>query len=112
MPKPITRTYSQYNKDAIQLLGQLIRKNRLARVITTTDLAMRAGISRSLLQRIERGDPSCSIGAVFEAAVICGVLLFDLGERSLATTLESHKEKLALLPTSVRIGKNKVNDDF
>jgi transcriptional regulator with XRE-family HTH domain len=112
MPKPITRTYSQYNKDAVQLLGQLIRENRLARTITATDLATRAGISRALLQRIERGDPSCSIGAVFEAAAICGVLLFDLGERSLVTTLEGHKEKLALLPRSTRTGKKKVNDDF
>lgn len=112
MTKPAPRTYSQYSRDALQLLGQLIREGRLAKAFTTTDLAMRAGVSRALLQRIERGDPGCSIGAVFETAAICGVTLFEPDERSLATNLSRHGEKLALLPKSVRTAKKAVKDDF
>lgn len=112
MPKPSTRPVSQHCLDALALLGQLIREARLANALTTSDLAVRAGISRSLLQRIERGDPGCSIGAAFEAAVICGVPLFELDARLLSDRLGRQKEKMVLLPKSVRSVSRKVNDDF
>lgn len=112
MPKPTMRPYSDYSRDALALLGQLIREGRLARALTTTELAMRAGISRALLQRIERGDPGCAIGAVFEAAAICGVPLFEADARALAQRRGQHAEKLALLPRSVRPRSSEVKDDF
>lgn len=112
MSKPITRPSSQYSLDALALLGQLIREGRLAKSLTTSDLSTRAGISRSLLQRIERGDPGCSIGAVFEVATICGVPLFESDARSLAERLALHREKLVLLPKAVRVGARTVQDDF
>lgn len=112
MAKPVTRPYSQYSLAALQLLGQLIREGRLARALTTTDLATRAGVSRALLQRIERGDPGCSIGAVFEVAIICGVPLFEPDQRLLATTLARQQEKMALLPKAVRTVGKGVKDDF
>lgn len=112
MPKPVNRPCSQYSRDALALLGQLIREGRLSKALTTSDLAVRAGISRALLQRIERGDPGCTIGAVFETAAICGVPLFESEERSLAAHLARHSEKLALLPKSVRTSKKGVKDDF
>lgn len=112
MSKPLLRTYSQYTIDALQLLGQLIREGRVTKSLTTSELAARAGVSRSLLQRIERGDATCSIGAVFEVAAICGVSLFELDARLLTTTLAGHKEKLNLLPKSVRTRKTVIHDDF
>jgi transcriptional regulator with XRE-family HTH domain len=112
MVKPLTRTYSQYSLNALELLGQLVRKARLGKAMTTTDLADRAGISRALLQRIERGDPGCSIGMVFEVAVICGVPLFDLEQRQLSSHLILHREKMALLPKAVRTSPKAVKDDF
>lgn len=112
MIKPVDRPFSQYNLDALRLLGQLIREGRIARMLTTTDLAARAGVSRALLQRIERGDPSCSIGAVFECAVICGVPLFEQNARLLAVTLSRQSEKMTLLPKSVRTSLKEVKDDF
>ena len=45
--------------------------------MTAQDLADRAGISRGLLQRIEKGNLKCQIGAVFEAATLVGIKLFD-----------------------------------
>ncbi|AGX86598.1 helix-turn-helix transcriptional regulator [Candidatus Symbiobacter mobilis] len=112
MAKPASRPYSQRSLLAMQLLGALIREGRLENAMTTTDLAMRAGVSRALLQRIERGDPTCSIGAVFEVASICGVALFEQDERCLASTLAHHREKLALLPKAVRAKAKVVQDDF
>ncbi|WP_415516880.1 helix-turn-helix transcriptional regulator [Gluconobacter oxydans] len=76
------------------------------------ELAERVGISRSLLQRIERGDLTCSIGVVFEAAYIVGVPLLhqDLN----ALYLERHRVKdiLSLLPKSVRPTTVEICDDF
>ncbi len=112
MVKPISRSYSKYSLNALELLGQLVREARLRNGLTTTDLAARAGISRSLLQRIEQGDPGCSIGAVFEVAAICGVPLFDQEQRQLAGHLVAQREKMTLLPKAARQGFRKVNDDF
>lgn len=86
MVKPVSRSYSQYSLNALELLGQLVREARLSKAMTTTDLALRAGISRALLQRIERGDPGCAIGMVFEIAAICGVPLLIWSRVSSAIT--------------------------
>lgn len=112
MAKPATRPASQYSRDALALLGQLIREGRIARHMTAVELATRAGISRALLQRIEKGDPGCAIGAVFETAAICGVPLFEPEERGLAMRLARHGEKLALLPKAVRAARTGAKDDF
>lgn len=112
MTKPFDRPYSQYSLDALRLFGQLIREGRIARSLTTTDLATRAGVSRALLQRIERGDPRCSIGAVFEVAVICGVPLFEQDSRLLAVTLSRQSEKMTLLPKAIHSSLKEVKDDF
>lgn len=112
MVKPVTRPYSQYSLDALALLGQLVREARLGRAMTTKDLATRAGISRALLQRIERGDPGCSMGVVFEVAAICGVPLFEQDQRLLSAQLALHREKMALLPKAVRARVKGVKDDF
>ena len=112
MVKPVSRTYSQYSLNALELLGQLLREGRLSKAMTTTDLAARAGISRALLQRIERGDPGCAIGTVFEVAAICGVTLFYPEQRQLSSHLMLQREKMALLPKAVRSRAKAVNDDF
>ena len=112
MPKSITRTYSRYNREATALLGALIREARNDRKLTAQELADRAGISRGLLQRIEKGNLKCEIGAVFEVATIVGVKLFDANENTLTKYLRQTREKLALLPKSVRKKSKLVRDDF
>lgn len=112
MVKPLSRPYSQYSLNALDLLGQLVREARLNKALTTSELAERAGISRALLQRIERGDPGCSIGAVFEVAAICGVPLFGQSQRELAGLLAMQKEKMTLLPKAVRTPSRTTKDDF
>ncbi len=112
MPKSITRTYSLYNREATALLGALIREARNDRRLTAQELADRAGISRGLLQRIEKGNLKCEIGAVFEVATIVGVKLFDANENTLTKYLRQTKEKLTLLPKSVRRKSKRISDDF
>ena len=94
------------------LLGRLIRQARLERKLTTGALAERAAISRGLVQRIERGDPGCAIGAVFEAAAIVGVRLFDADQAALSGALAASTATLALLPKAARSPKIKAHDDF
>ncbi|MFH1984110.1 MAG: helix-turn-helix transcriptional regulator [Pseudomonadota bacterium] len=112
MPKSVPRTYSRYSRDAAALLGALIREARSERKITAQELAERAGISRGMLQRIEKGNTKCEIGAVFEVAAIVGVRLFDADDGTMATYLSRTREKLALLPKSVRRKTKPVRDDF
>lgn len=112
MPRSTTRAYSSYCRNAVALLGGMIRAARKERKMTVQDVADRAGISRGLLQRIESGNAKCEIGAVFEAAAIVGVRLFDADENALARHLNQTREKLALLPKSIRKKPGVVRDDF
>jgi len=112
MASPVNRTYLRQTRDAAELLGKLIRLGRKERKMTEEDLSGRAGISRRTLQKIERGDPKCEIGLVFEVANIIGVKLFSDEENSNRYTFGRHiDDKLALLPKRVR-RVVKVNDDF
>ena len=112
MPKTTSRPLSRHTQAALTLMGQSIREARISRAMTAAELAERAGISRALLQRIEKGDAGCSIGAVFEAAVICGVPLFEPDLDALNREVWRRQEKLALMPKSVRAPKRKIHDDF
>ena len=112
MAKPTTRPYSRYSHDAVVLLGQLIRRARIERKITATELAERAGLSRGLLQRIEKGDPGCAIGTVFEAAAVVGVRLFDADQGALTSAIGANSAMLTLLPKVVRAPRIEAKDDF
>ena len=112
MPKSIPRTYSRYTRQASSLLGSLIRAARKERKLTAQEVADRAAISRGLLQRIEKGDLKCEIGAVFEVATIVGVKLFDVDDATLTKHLRQTEDKLALLPKSIRRKAKVVHDDF
>lgn len=112
MPTSITRTYSRYSRNATALLGGLIREARKERRLTAQEVADRAGISRGLMQRIEKGDLKCEIGVVFEVATLVGITLFDADEPTLSRHLSQTREKLALLPKSIRKKSRPVHDDF
>ncbi|MEK0435719.1 MAG: hypothetical protein RL369_1768 [Pseudomonadota bacterium] len=112
MPKTTNRPLSRQSRAALTLMGQLIREARISRAMTAAELSERAGISRALLQRIEKGDAGCSIGAVFETAAICGVPLFEPDLKALNHEINRRQEKLALMPKSVHTPKRKIHDDF
>jgi len=112
MPIKTKSTYSHYALDAVSLISGLIRSARKERKFTLQDVADRAGISRGLVQRIEKGNLKCSIGTVFEVATIVGVKLFDADKSTLNQHLRQTKDKLMLLPKSVRKTPKVVDDDF
>ena len=112
MPKPVHRATSRYATEAVAYLGRLIRESRIGRKETISELAERAGVSRGLLQRIEKGDPGCSIGAAFEVASLVGIRLFDLDRATMTLTNDMLAQKLTLLPRSARPKGKSVKDDF
>ena len=109
----VNHPVSSYASEATTLLGQLVRKARIDRQMSTLNVAERAGISRGLLRRIEAGDPGCTIGAVFEVAAIVGVRLFDAEQAAISRAIESNREVMKLLPKSIRTPRTvEVKDDF
>jgi transcriptional regulator with XRE-family HTH domain len=112
MPKSTHQAISHYSRDAAVLLGQLIRTARTERRLTVAEVAERAGLSRGLVQRVERGDPGCSIGAVFECAALVGVRLFDADQAAISGAIETNARTLTLLPKSVRAARIEAKDDF
>lgn len=111
VPKPKVRPFSRAGRQAITLLGRQIKLARKQRRMTAQELADRAGISRGLIQRIEKGDPGCQIGAVFETAAIVGVPLFDADNAALRARIQRSDEQIALLPAHTHVRK-KVEDAF
>jgi transcriptional regulator with XRE-family HTH domain len=103
---------SRYAESALKLMADTIRSARLEQRIPQADLAERAGISRSLLARVERGEPGCAIGTVFELAAILKIPLFGLFEKELAREAHRVGDRLALLPAAVRSRRVPVDDDF
>jgi len=110
--KASLRTYSRSTRDTVALLGALVRVARKERKMTAQEVSERAGISRGLLQRMEKGDLKCEIGAVFEVATIVGIKLFDADEITLQRHIHEARNKLALLPQSVRKTTRVIDDDF
>lgn len=112
MPPSQNRTYLPATREAIELLGKLIRLERRERKMSEEDLAGRGGVTRRTLQRIERGDPGCAIGLYFELAVLVGVRLFNADPgASITMHLDRVNDKMAVLPSRVR-SPRKVYDDF
>lgn len=105
------RVFSPYTSEALTLFGKMIQVSRKEKGFTLKELAERAGVSRSMVQRIEKCEPGTEIGVVFEVAHLLGISLFNspVTHRNLISQLE---EKLALLPGSVRKSTKEVSDDF
>lgn len=109
---PRKRSYSRVTRQALTMLGKLIRIGRAERGLTAQELADRAGISRTTLSSIEKGAPGPEVGIVFEVASLVGVRLFEYDERTLQVHNSRLEEKLTLLPKSVRHTVKEVDDDF
>ena len=103
------RTYSKATQEAIKLLGLEIAAARKDRQWTQEALAERAGVSRRMVQRVEKGNLKTEIGAVFELATLLKINLFGDERRD---RLASAMEKAPLLPQRIREPNKDVNDDF
>lgn len=110
MPTPTS--YTKTTLHAVKLMGLEIAQARRERRWTAEELAERAGIGRTTLWKIERGDPSVAVGTVFEVAVLVGVPLFSADSSDLEALVRRRSERLALLPARVRPPTEPVHDDF
>ncbi|HEB66784.1 MAG TPA: hypothetical protein ENI93_02440 [Gammaproteobacteria bacterium] len=89
MPIPVRR--------ALRKLGQDIRDARLRRRIPTAVMAERASISRTTLNKIEKGDPGVSLGNYANVLFVLGMAerLGELADVKTDTVgLELEEERL------------------
>lgn len=78
----------------LQALGQRIRARRRSQKVSATDAAEAAGMSRVTLHRIERGEPSVTMGAYLSALSALGLGL---------EVQEPHAPFRSRLPAVVRL---------
>lgn len=84
----------------LQALGERIRAHRERQKVSATTAAEAAGMSRVTLHRIERGEPSVTMGAYLSAADAVGLQLeFRDPQSRLATT------DFATLPERLRLAE-------
>ncbi|HEY5200876.1 MAG TPA: helix-turn-helix transcriptional regulator [Acidothermaceae bacterium] len=94
--------YSAQTLDTVRVLGLEIARARRARRWPAQELATRAGISRATLSAVESGVPTVAIGVVFEVAVLVGIDLLGASAQQLPGLIEASRNRLELLPASVR----------
>lgn len=83
-------------------MGGSIRRWRLMQALKAQELAERAGISRSTLQKIERGDPGVSIGAVLSVMQALGQLDHVVGSFDPLSTDVGRLRSTEALPERIR----------
>ncbi len=101
MPIPVRR--------ALRKLGQDIRDARLRRRIPTDVMAERASISRTTLNKIEKGDPGVSLGNYANVLFVLGMAerLGELADVKTDTVgLELEEERLPQRIRKPRRGKS------
>ncbi len=57
----------------LEEVGKNLRLARLRRKLSAEQVAERAGISQSILQKVEKGDPSTAVGNVLQVLMIHGL---------------------------------------
>ena len=82
--------------DECARLGQLLARLRLARKINQSEAALRAGLSRNTVYRLEKGDPGLALGQVLrylDAISPSSTLLDLLSENDPALVALDAREK-------------------
>lgn len=99
----ITRTISTATAAQLALLGGQIREQRKALRISATVAAEAAGMSRVTLHRIEKGEPSVTIGACINVMAALGL---ELTARPLGgPTALSTSDRKGWIPSRVRLSE-------
>ena len=99
-------------RNALELLGELIKAARKERSMSQSELAERLGVSRHTVMALERGDPKVAVGTVFEAAAVVGVPLVAPDERELARLSGVVAGLASVLPERVGRKRTRLDDDF
>lgn len=91
-----SRMLTPWQQEECARLGQLLARLRLARKVKQSDAALRAGLSRNTVYRLEKGDPGLALGQVLRylQAISPGSTLLDLlSENDPALLALSAREK-------------------
>jgi len=95
----------------VRQMGERIKAARVRRKLRQEDLAARTGLSRSTIQSIERGEATCSVGALFNVLWTLGLsnelqLVADPGldRDGLALELDAAKKRVFV--------QRKIDNDF
>lgn len=77
MRRPIMTSLGLSNNTlrSMKRLGENIQIARKRRRMTIFELALRVGVDRKTIMRLEKGDPSCSIGTLAMTLDILGLIL-------------------------------------
>lgn len=91
-------------KQSLKKFGRDLKNARLRRRISTRLMSERAFISRPTLNKVEKGDPTVSMGAYISVLFVLGLLesvsnLADLTQDSVGRALEESQ-----LPQRIRYG--------
>jgi len=106
------KTYSPYSREAVLLLGKMIKQARIQKRWSEKELAERANVSRETVQRAEKGAPACAVGTVFELAFLVDIRLFESELSSMKAQSRAVDANLVLLPSRIRQSASlKVADD-
>ncbi len=95
-------------KRALRKLGEDIRAARLRRRIPMALMAERVNISRTTLTKVEKGDPSVSLGVYATVLFVLGMIdrlsdLVDTRQDEIGLALEEER-----LPKRIRLPKPKL----
>ncbi|WP_166353441.1 helix-turn-helix domain-containing protein [Phytoactinopolyspora limicola] len=99
-----TRPVSSRSRRAAHTLGEYITTFRKLQGLTAAQVADRAGITRTTLRRLERGEPNVGLDVFLEVCRVLGILDFVLeGMNPYETALgQSLAEQNLTLPKRVR----------
>ena len=100
-------------RDALAVLGRVVRIARIEREWSVSELADRIGVSSRTIMAIEKGAPGTAIGTVLSAADLLGMRFFpEATPAELRRTRAAGESKLALLPARVDKSKKRVTRDY
>lgn len=86
--------------DRLALLGEKIRAQRKALKVNATATAQAAGMSRVTLHRIERGEPSVTMGGYLNALAVLGL---DFGVLAPAEPERGTAARKGWIPARIRL---------
>lgn len=100
-----------YAREAAELLGANVRRQRASLGWTQADLGDRAGCTRYTVAAIEEGSPSVSLGNVFNVCAALRLPLFTPDLTELARLNRVSQDLVTLLPARID-PDDRVDDDF
>ncbi len=105
-------TLSKQTCIVLKTLGAMIKAARLEQAYSQSDLAQRLNVSRYTVMAIEKGDPSVSVGSMFEACTIIGIPLLAENTNRLLNLSTTVANFASVLPTRTSATMTELDDNF